>query len=101
MGTISGWLGFRLARYLSAEVHQHSSAPPTHGERLRASLRPSDVLLVEGHSRFSTAIKYFTQSTWSHAALYVGPQALSETTAPRHHCFVEADVTEGVRSNPV
>ena len=62
MGAVSGWLGFSLARYLSAEVHQHSSAPPPHGERLRASLRPGDVLLVEGYSRFSTAIKHLTQS---------------------------------------
>ncbi|MEO7159189.1 MAG: hypothetical protein ABIX00_01540 [Polaromonas sp.] len=28
MGAVSGWLGFRLARYLSAEVHQHSSNAP-------------------------------------------------------------------------
>jgi hypothetical protein len=39
---------------------------------LRAVLRPADVLLVEGNTRISTAIKHLTQSTWSHAALYVG-----------------------------
>jgi hypothetical protein len=98
MGTVSGWFGGQLARYLSEEVHQHGSAPPTRAVRLRATLQPGDVLLVEGHSRFSTAIKYLTQSTWSHAALYVGPEALAKTAAPTEHCFVEADVSDGVRS---
>ncbi|MCU0955754.1 MAG: lipo-like protein [Hydrogenophaga sp.] len=100
MGTVSGWLGSHLASYLSAEVHQHGSAPPTSAERLRTSLMPGDVLLVEGHSRFSTAIKYLTQSTWSHASLYVGTEALATKRAAPDHCFVEADVSDGVRSVP-
>lgn len=98
MGTVSGWFGSQLARYLSTEVHQHGSAPPTRATRLLATLQPGDVLLVEGHSRFSTAIKYLTQSTWSHASLYVGEEALAKTVAPAGHSFVEADVSEGVRS---
>jgi hypothetical protein len=39
---------------------------------LRRVLQPADVLLVDGNQRLSSAIKYLTQSTWSHAALYVG-----------------------------
>ena len=35
-------------------------------------MRLGDVLLVEGRARVSTAIKYLSQSTWSHAAVYVG-----------------------------
>ena len=42
---------------------------------LQAALEPCDVLLVEGNSRLSAIIKYLTQSTWSHAALYVGSVA--------------------------
>ncbi len=98
MGALSGWLGSHLARYLATEVHQHGSAPPTHAATLLATLQAGDVLLVEGHSRFSTAIKYLTQSTWSHAALYVGAEALAPTGAPPGHCFVEADVSDGVRT---
>lgn len=63
-----------------------------------ASLQPGDVLLVEGSSRLSTVIKYLTQSTWSHAALYVGEAACRELLgATRGECFIEADLAEGVR----
>ena len=30
-------------------------------------------MLVEGDNRISAIIKYLTQSTWSHSALFVGP----------------------------
>jgi hypothetical protein len=86
----------RLARYLARPTHVHGAAPPTPTDALRAVLRPGDVLLVEGDSRFATAIKYLTQSTWSHAALYVGVHAHQSRGAMKH-AFVEADVVDGVR----
>lgn len=97
MNTVLGWLGGHLARYLAREVHIHAAVPATRPERLLATLRPGDVLLVEGNSRVSTAIKYLTQSTWSHAALYVG-HALADAGQNPEHCFVEADTVAGVRS---
>jgi hypothetical protein len=42
---------------------------------LRDTLRPGDVLLVEGKGRISGGIKYLTQSTWSHFALLHGGEA--------------------------
>jgi len=73
-----------------------SISPASDPALLKRLLRPSDVLLIEGTSRVSTAIKYLTQSTWSHAALYVGdPHALPGD--PRRYRFVEADTVEGVR----
>jgi hypothetical protein len=90
MGDIFGKIGLALARYMSADAHVHSTAPATRTELLLAAVRPGDVVLVEGTSRFSVAIKYLTQSTWSHAAMYVG----EIEGAAR---FVEADVAEGVR----
>lgn len=97
MNTLTGWLGSRLARYLAREVHVHAAAPATPPDILLATLRPGDVLLVEGHSRVSSAIKYLTQSTWSHAALYVG-NFLAQAGGNPAHCFVDADTVEGVRS---
>lgn len=70
---IAEWLGRRLARYLAQPVKDFvplATADP--GAFLRA-LRPGDIVLVEGNTRVSTAIKYLTQSTWSHSSLYVGP----------------------------
>ncbi|GCY10702.1 YiiX/YebB-like N1pC/P60 family cysteine hydrolase [Escherichia coli] len=98
MNALLGRFGAALAAYLSRPVHVHSSAPAVSNERLLACLQPGDVLLVEGNSRISSAIKYLTQSTWSHAALFVGFDALRLAGRDATHCFVEADTVEGVRS---
>ncbi len=92
------WLGRCLARYLTRRTHSHGTTPPTPTPRLLACLQPGDVLLVEGNTRVSAAIRYLTQSTWSHAALYVGSEVLRSVGAPPEHCFVEADIVDGVRS---
>ena len=52
---------------------------PSASTALRAILRPADVLLVEGNNHISGVIKYLTQSSWSHSALYVGPMADAAT----------------------
>jgi len=97
MNRITATIGRWLATYLSAETNINATAPPSNPLHLQASLRPGDVLLVEGSTRVSGAIKYLTQSTWSHAALYVGTK-FPFKTAPSDHCFVEADTIHGVRS---
>lgn len=97
MGLALGWLGKGLARFLTRPTHVHGTGPVSRSARLRACLKPGDVLLVEGDSRVSTAIKYLTQSTWSHTALYVGAH-LAEAGGNPDHCFIEADMVDGVRS---
>jgi len=91
------WLGHRLARFVTKPVHVDSAGPPSQPDQLVACLQPADVLLVEGNNRVSAAIKYLSQSTWSHAALYVGSH-LAEAGGNPTHCFVEADLETGVRS---
>lgn len=91
------WLGLRLARFLARTTHVHGIGPANEPVHLLACLQPGDVLLVEGNSRISNAIKYLTQSTWSHAALFVGAH-LTEAGGQSGHCFIEADIVEGVRS---
>ncbi len=49
-----------------------SGFPLCNFDRLRAELRPCDVLLAEGRGRVSEVIKSITQSPWSHSALYIG-----------------------------
>jgi hypothetical protein len=90
-------LGRGLANFLSEPRHQHGASAPTPSGLLRSTLRPGDVLLVEGGSRISTAVKFLTQSTWSHVALFIGPQPPGRFP-DTNHCHVEADLVEGVRS---
>ena len=91
MNHLFAGLGRWLGRWLTQRRHVHGTSPPVGDDLLGATLRPGDVLLVEGQTRLSVAVKYLTQSTWSHAALYVGDEG------GRRHGFVEADVVEGVR----
>lgn len=98
MGLALHWFGKNLAHYLSQDRHIHGTAAITPPESLRAALRVGDVLLVEGGSRISTAIKFLTQSTWSHAALYIGDRLVDRQGCKANHCFVEVDMEEGVRS---
>jgi len=67
---------------------------PTDLSSLRKAIQAGDVLLVDGRQRVSTAIKYLTQSTWSHAALCIAGEDAATGTLPQ---FVEADVVDGVR----
>ncbi len=94
-------LGRVLAHYLSQPVRGYEPFAVTNTTKLAAILRPADVLLVEGNQRVSTAIKYLTQSTWSHAATYVGDfqkSGLGPADAP---VLIEADLEEGVIATPL
>ncbi|MDE2454357.1 MAG: lipo-like protein, partial [Burkholderiales bacterium] len=92
----STWVGTRLGHYLSKARHHHS-AGAIEPERLMACLRPGDVLLIDGETRISAAIKYLTQSTWSHAALYTGDPGDARDEQGRPLSFIEADLHAGVR----
>lgn len=90
--------GRYLSAYLSKEGRAPGASPPTNQEHLKRVLIPGDVLVVEGTSIIASAIKYLTQSTWSHAALYVGDQRDHTHGVSRpQYAFVEADLEEGVR----
>ena len=86
MGTIFKKLSNLLIKYLNSYVRPINRHSTHTFEKLKNSLRPGDVLLVEGTQRFSRGIKYLTQSNWSHSALYLGEEKI-----------FEADIEEGVR----
>jgi hypothetical protein len=94
-------IGRGIARYLEKPVRGYEPFTPSDPAALRQSLEPGDVLLVEGNSRISGVIKYLTQSTWSHAALYVGPIRDANTQEGEPHVLIEAEVGEGVVSSPL
>jgi len=94
-------LGERLAKYLSTPLPAHARAATSPPEKLAGALLPGDVLLVEGHTRVSGAIKYLTQSTWSHSALYVGDALGPPPEGEEPKVLIEADLRAGVRAVPL
>ena len=90
-----------IARYLQKPIPGYEPFTPSDPEALRQSLLPGDVLLVEGNNKVSGVIKYLTQSTWSHAALYVGPLPGCITEDGEPHVLIEANLGEGVVSAPL
>src|SRR5450759_2994752 len=72
MGVMLDTVGKLIAGYLQKEVPGYEPFTPSDPDHLRGIIEPGDVMLVEGNNRVSGIIKYLTQSTWSHAALYVG-----------------------------
>jgi len=102
----------RLVRYLTAELPTYQRRVPNDMDRMRAALRPGDVVLVEGKSRISRIIMTLTQSSWSHAGMYIGDAllrwggphaaaALELFGAEAAHLVLESDMAEGVRVKPV
>jgi hypothetical protein len=51
MNSAAQFAGRWLANYLSKEIEIKGTAPPSNPLHLQASLRPGDVLLVEGNTR--------------------------------------------------
>lgn len=88
-----------LSRVLASESTGYRPYTPSDPDTLRATLQPCDVLLVEGNQRLSAAIKYLTQSTWSHAALYVGDRFVAPGDEDR--VLVEVTVEEGCIAIPL
>lgn len=90
-----------LARYLSAPVANYRPLTTSSPKQLASALRPGDVLLVEGNTRISNWIKYLTQSTWSHAALYVGAIPNAASNGEDEPLLVEVDMVQGVMAVPL
>jgi hypothetical protein len=94
-------VGQRLAQYLDRPAAGYEPFTPSDPEALRAALKPGDVLLVEGDNHISGVIKYLTQSTWSHAALYVGPIGERTSGDGEPLVLVEAVLGQGVVGAPL
>src|SRR5208282_4502300 len=93
-------IGSFLSRYLNRQTFGAYPHPAADLAVMSRMLKPGDVVLVEGKRRISTAIKYLTQSSWSHAAIYVGPCGGVDAEG-RVRAFVEADLERGVRAFPI
>jgi hypothetical protein len=100
-----GWMlenvGRAVAQYLERPTPGFEPFTPSDPVALRASVRRADVLLVEGNNNISGVIKYLTQSTWSHSALFVGPIGDRKADDGEPHVLIEANLEDGVVSAPL
>ncbi len=94
----------RVAEFIAGKVTAQSSGyepyTPSDPESLLRALKPGDILLVEGNQKVSAAIKYLTQSTWSHAAMYVG-EVLDINENGLRPRLIEVNLGEGCVAVPL
>src|SRR4249920_3539703 len=95
------FLGRRLAQFLAKPRDSQAHLPTSSPARIASVLRKGDVVLVEGTSRFASAIKYLTQSTWSHGALYIGDHLGPPKEGEEPRLLCDVDVNDGVRVIPL
>lgn len=89
-------IGRLIAERIQAPDAGYEPFTPSDATTLRAILMPADVLLIEGNQKVATAIKYLTQSTWSHAALFTGDEATNTSEPHEAPLLIEANLSEGV-----
>ncbi|MEL6435641.1 MAG: YiiX/YebB-like N1pC/P60 family cysteine hydrolase [Pseudomonadota bacterium] len=99
--TILDRIGHWMATRLEKETSGYKPYTPSDPATLYRTLEPGDVLLVEGNRKVSAAIKYLTQSTWSHAALYVGDEFDEPTDEGFCKRLVEVNLGTGCTAEPL
>jgi permuted papain-like amidase YaeF/Yiix C92 family enzyme len=76
-------------RLLTKPLKRYTLVYPNDLAELKRQIRKGDVLLVEGNERISQVIKYLTQSSWSHSAIYIGDEALKRDPETREKLLQE------------
>ncbi len=71
------WISDWAVGLLTKPLKSYALHIPNDIAALKRHIRKGDVILVEGNERVSECIKYLTQSSWSHSALYVSDSAQS------------------------
>jgi hypothetical protein len=95
------WISAWILAYLNRPSPRYAPFFAPDPELLRAALVPGDVLLIEGNTRLSAVIKYLTQSTWSHAAFFIGDALATGTSQGEPLVLVEALPQPGVAAVPL
>ncbi len=110
------WLQQKISnfavRLLTKPLKSYQLQIPNDLASLKRHIRKGDVVLVEGNERISECIKYLTQSSWSHSALFVGDEPLKRDPSRRAEyvekfgedaewLIVEALVDSGVVLSPL
>jgi len=102
----------QFAGLLTKPLKNYAFRFPNDLDALKGQIQKGDILLVEGSQRISEVIKYLTQSSWSHSAIYIGDelirrkhplagQAQADHGEGAKFLLVEALVAEGVVLSPL
>lgn len=94
-------IGMMIARHVTSASSGYKPFTPSDPETLMRTLQPGDVLLIEGNQHLSNAIKYLTQSTWSHAALFVGDALPASSDGSERPQLIEVVLGDGCIASPV
>ena len=95
------WIGTTLAQWLSRESPRYKPYTPSDYATLCATLKPGDVVLVEGNQFVSASIKYLTQSTWSHAAFFVRDALPDPADGGEKPRLIEVTLAKGCIATPL
>ena len=98
---IAQWIGKTIIHYLETPTQRYAPFIAPDPEILSSRLMPGDILLIEGNTRLSATIKFLTQSTWSHAALYTGASAECGQSGNEPNVLIEARAGAGVVAAPL
>ena len=85
------FIGTQLAKFLTKEHIYVDSYYRISIQDIKLTVKPGDVILVEGQSRASSAIQFITGSSWSHAAVFIGK------TKAFDHSLIEVKAVEGCK----
>ena len=85
------FIGTQLAKFLTKEHIYEDAYYRISIQDIKLTVKPGDVILVEGQSRASSAIQFVTGSNWSHAAVFIGK------TKAFDHSLIEVKAIEGCK----
>ena len=106
------WLRNLAIERLEAPRQVYEQRTYNNMDKLQAIIRKGDVVLIEGRSEISRIIKLFTNSSWSHSALYVGDELIKKDRLSKEkyqmkfgsdagHLLIEAEMGKGVTMAPL
>ncbi len=90
-----------IVEWLQKPIKEYENRSPFNLRDLESVMQPGDILLVDGNQRVSSAIKYLTQSTWSHAAFYLGKNNKFSQKFGTDAILIESDLKDGVITVPL
>ena len=90
-----------IVEWLQKPIKEYENRSPFNLRDLESVMQPGDILLVDGNQRVSSAIKYLTQSTWSHAAFYLGKNNKFSEKFGTDAILIESDLKDGVITVPL